>query len=548
MTLLTYYRVKNVMLISTLVSNLIGVAVVRHFTHGSTLLLLPDILRLADQIDKIFLPASFILPIALILVYERPIRAYFERRYKQEPLSAALIFKARQRLLNEPLFLISLSFCMWMAAAAIYPGMYWTHNAGPVAIRIAFLRSVYTGLVTITVAFFVLEFYMQRRVVPHLFPDGGLSAIPGTARIRIRTKLTAFLFACNIIPLVSILQNAHGKLEADESLYGVLGQFQSDVVIEVFVFMAVGIWLTFLLSSNLTKPLQEITQVLRKVQNGQFETKVQVTSNDEIGYAGDVINAMTDGLTERDRIKQSLALAKEIQQNLLPRGTLKFEGFDVAGKSEYCDETGGDYFDFIPRVGGEGQKLGVVIGDVSGHGISSALLMATVRSALRQRAFHPGSTASMISDVNRQLVQDIEHSGEFVTLFFLVIDVASKEITWVRAGHDPAIVYDSETDAFEETGGSGMALGVDERYIYGEQRRALPSKGCVILLGTDGIWEASDPQGNRFGKKPVYDAVRKHHHRSASEILDAIFSAQATFQEGTKKEDDATLVVIKSQR
>lgn len=545
MTRLTYYRVKNVMLISILVSNLIGVAIVLYFTQRSTPLLSPDIVRLAGQIEKFFLPASFLLPMALILIYERPIRAYFKGRYEQKPLPVALVFRARQRLLNEPFFLIGLAFSMWVAAAAIFSGMFWAHNAGPVAIRFAFFLSLYTGLITITVAFFVLEFILQRRVIPYIFPDGGLSAIAGTIRIRIRIKLTAFLFACNIIPLVSILQNTQGRLHADESLNKAVGQFQSDLVIESFVFMTVGVWLTFLVSSNLTKPLQEITQVLRKVQNGLFGTKVRVTSNDEIGYAGDVINAMTEGLIERDRIKQSLSLAKEIQQNLLPRDTFGFEGFDVAGKSEYCDETGGDYFDFIPGVGGEGYKLGVVIGDVSGHGISSALLMATVRSALRQRAFHPGSAAQIISDVNHQLVQDIEHSGEFVTLFFLVFDTASKELAWVRAGHDAAIVYDPDSDTFEEIGGSGMALGVDEKHLYSEQRRTQPSKGRVILLGTDGVWEASDLQGNRFGKKPVYAAVRKHHHRNASEILDAIFCAQAAFQGGTKKEDDATLVVIK---
>ncbi len=548
MTRLNYYRAKNIMLISTLVSNLIGVAIVRYFTEISGSLLLPKIFHLADKIDKFFLPVSFILPIVLILLYESPIRAYFERCHKQKPLPADLIFKARQRLLNEPFFLIGLSFCMWMAAAAIYSGMFWAHGAGPVAIRIVFLRAIYTGLITITVAFFVLEFVMQRRVVPHLFPNGGLSSIPRTVRIRIRTKLIAFLFACNIVPLVSILQDSYGRLHADESLNNMVEQFQSYLVIEVFVFMAIGIWLTFLVSSNLTKPLQEITQVLRRVQEGQFETKMKVTSNDEIGYAGDVINAMTDGLTERDRIKQSLAMAKEIQQNLLPRDTLKFEGIDVAGKSEYCDETGGDYFDFIPRVGGGEEKLGVVIGDVSGHGISSALLMATVRSALRQRAFHPGNTGQMISDANRQLVQDIESSGEFVTLFFLVIDKATKEISWVRAGHDPAIVYKPETDSFEELGGSGMALGVDEEYAYCEQTKATHSEGHVILLGTDGVWEAFDPQGNMFSKKTVYETVRKHHQKSATEILDAIFYAQAAFKKGAKMEDDATLVVIKISR
>jgi len=135
-----------------------------------------------------------------------------------------------------------------------------------------------------------------------------------------------------------------------------------------------------------------------------------------------------------------------------------------------------------------------------------------------------------------------------VTLFFLVIDTAREELAWVRAGHDPAIVFDPDNDSFEEIGGSGMALGVDEKYIYGEQSRARPSKGRVIVLGTNGVWEASDLQGNRFGKKSVYDAVRMHHHRSASEILDSIFCAQTAFQGEAKKEDDATLVVIKIKK
>ena len=91
------------------------------------------------------------------------------------------------------------------------------------------------------------------------------------------------------------------------------------ILSRVFVFMAVGVWLTFLVSSNLTQPLEEITHVLRNVTNGLFETRVRVTSNDEIGYTGDVINAMTEGLIERDRIKQSLALRKRSSRISFPR-------------------------------------------------------------------------------------------------------------------------------------------------------------------------------------------------------------------------------------
>lgn len=533
------------MLFSSLVSNGIGVAVVQFLTQRSASALSPEILRLTEDINQFFLPASFILPVALILLYERPVRVYLKGYFEKKPLSDETFLTARQRLLNEPFFMISLSFCVWMTAAVVYPGLFLAHGAGQRAVLSAFFRSFTTGLITTTVAFFVLEFILQRRVVPHFFPNGGLSATPRTLRIRIRTRLIALLLASNIIPLLVILQDIWGLSQTDHAPYQDIAHLQTAIFSHVFVFLAVGVWLTFLVSSNLTRPLEEITHVLRKVTKGVFETKVRVTSNDEIGYTGDVINTMTQGLIERDRIKQSLALAKEIQQNLIPKEILKIEGLNVAGKILYCDETGGDYYDFIEGVGGDSQKFGAAVGDVSGHGISSALLMATVRSSLRQRASHPGSSAQIICDVNRQLAKDVEHSGEFITMFLLVIDTAKKELEWVRAGHDPGLIYDPGTDAFKEMGGSGMAIGVDMDWIYRENRTSGISKGHVILLGTDGVWEAANSKGKMFGKEPIYAAIRKHHNGSATEILEAILSSLDKFQEGAKKEDDVTLVVIK---
>ena len=142
---------------------------------------------------------------------------------------------------------------------------------------------------------------------------------------------------------------------------------------------------------------------------------------------------------EHDMIKQSLDLAREVQQNLLPHKNPQQKRLDIAGRSIYCDETGGDYYDFISRDSGENGPLAIAIGDVSGHGISSALLMATVRSSLRQRLSQPGDADGIISDVNRQLAQDVEDSGQFMTLFYLMIDPTKKQLQWVRAGHDPAI-------------------------------------------------------------------------------------------------------------
>ncbi len=540
-----YYRVKNSMLFSTLISNVVGVAVILFLTQQSADMLPSEILRLTYRIDRFFMPASFIVPFALILRYERPIRDYLKRNYQKKPLSEELILEARRKLLNEPFFLIGLAFCIWIAAALIYSGAFWAQGAGWNLIQRVFFRSFFTGLITVTVAFFVLEFVLQRRVVPYFFPNGGLLTTPRTLRIRIRTRIFALLLASNIIPLIAILQDLGGAFPTDELSHPSMEQIKAVIFSQVFVFMGVGMWLTFLVSSNLTQPLAEITSVLRKVKNGLFEAKVRVTSNDEIGYAGDVINEMTEGLMERDRIKQSLALAKEIQQSLFPKQALKIEGFEVAGKSIYCDETGGDYYDFIPMAGGDGPKLGVAVGDVSGHGISAALLMATVRASLRQRASHPGGADQIISDVNRQISIDIGQSGEFITLFFLVIAPGRMELEWVRAGHDPALLYDPATDSFEELGGTGMALGVDEKCPCSNNRKTSVSDGQVILLGTDGLWEAANPKAEMLGKQPIYDAIRKNCSLSANDILESILATLEKFQSGAKREDDVTLVIIK---
>ena len=248
---------------------------------------------------------------------------------------------------------------------------------------------------------------------------------------------------------------------------------------------------------------------------------------------------------EHDMIKQSLDLAREVQQNLLPNKNPQMERLDIAGRSIYCDETGGDYYDFITRDTDENGQLTIAIGDVSGHGISSALLMATVRSSLRQRLSQPGDAGGIISDVNHQLVQDVEDSGQFMTLFYLNIDAAKMHAHWVRAGHDPAIFYDPAADAFEELGGSGIALGIEGDWRYKEYLKTDLDKGQIIFLSTDGIWEAFNPKGDMFGKERIYDIIRKNSSLTANEIITIILESLKRFQQGAQIEDDITLVVIK---
>ena len=547
MTKFTVFHLKNEMLFANFISNVIGVSVVLFLTHGSTSAESLEIAQFFRSISMIFVPCSFMLPLVLTVLYERPIRRYLNIKYQETGILPEPEIKVRQRLLNEPFFLISLDFAIWTTAAVLYSLLSWRAFATKQIAMSAFLTSFTTGLITITVAFFVLEHVLQKRLAPYFFPDGGLYATPKTLRIRIRTRLGALFVACNLVPFAAILCTVRRASYANIDPAEVLEQLRLDITIDAILFICVGVWLTFLVSMNLTRPLQEIIRVLRGVRHGHFDRKVRVTSNDEIGYTGDVINEMTGGLKERDQMRHSLDLAMEIQQNLLPKADPKIEGLDIAGTSIYCDETGGDYFDYLYMGENGHRKIGVVVGDVSDHGIPSALLMIAVRATLRHHAHHSDDIVDMVSDVNRHLSQDVKETGHFMTLFYSMIDRHNKCIRWVNAGHDPAIIYNPIADSFGELTGRGLPLGVFYDSEYTESQREI-TPGQIIAIGTDGIWEAHNQNGMMFGKDKLKEVIHLHANESAKEILDAVINEVEQFIYPLKKEDDLTLVVMKVEQ
>lgn len=235
----------------------------------------------------------------------------------------------------------------------------------------------------------------------------------------------------------------------------------------------------------------------------------------------------------------------EVQQNLLPKENPRIKGLDIAGKSIYCDETGGDYYDFIKLNGNGPANIAIVVGDVSGHGIPSALLMATARAFIRLRTSLTGGLAQVISDVNRQIVRDVEETGQFMTLFFLTVDQERRGMEWVRAGHDPGIFYDPARDLFEDLAGPGMALGVDGAWNYESNRKNGLEEGQIIVLGTDGIWEAQSPEGQMFGKEALCRIIRENAAADANRLLEDIIDSLDHFRDGFQLQDDVTLIVVK---
>ncbi len=489
----------------------------------------------------------FALLFATIIIYEWPIRRYLDSIGSNAPIPAGLQSRAEKRLLNEPYFIIGIDMACWILGGMIFAiferhfGLSWQE------ISMNRFDALLTGLLSTTLAFFLLERILQIYLVPCVFPRGKLYNVKGTRRINLAVRLYAVFVAISLIPLLAILASLYRVSLSNRPPAESFEMFSTGLWTIIPIVMVVGAGLVLIISLNLKKSLDAMVLVLMQVTKGKLGLRVNVTSNDEIGYVGDVINDMTEGLMERDKMRQSLDLAMEVQQNLLPKGNLKIDGFDIAGRSIYCDETGGDYYDFIMSGEAKDRNIGVAIGDVSGHGIPAALLMATVRSSLWQRLSLPGSIDRIITDVNRQLARDVEDSGQFMTMFYLNIDATNHQLKWVRAGHEPGIFYDPGSGTFEELKGSGVALGVSEEWQYEMNERIGLAPGQIIVLSTDGVWEARNPEDEIFGKERLNEIIRQHAGQKAEEIIEAVISAVNQFQDESGAEDDITLIVIKKE-
>ena len=372
-----------------------------------------------------------------------------------------------------------------------------------------------------------------------MIPINGQEAIWAFARIPQPIDETIHLLL--IVPQTIVTDQAQRVsekvLDLTKRIYRITGIAAALILLCVIL---VG-WLG---SRRITKPLTVMLGAWRQLGRGDFSVRIHSRTGDERDSLAEGFNAIVPKLEAHFNMSQSMALAREIQQNLLPHSPPELPGLDFAGDSRYCDETGGDYYDVFKTGAASVKSFAVIVGDVSGHGVPAALLMTSARSMIRSLSALVDDLAARLTLVNRLLYPDTSDSGSFITLFYLEIDLALRRMRWVRAGHDPAMVYDPKTDRFSEMSGRGMALGIQPECNYVAEETSLGSSGQIIVIATDGIWEAHNPQREMFGKARVHEVIRRYCQASAATIRDQLFDAVAAFSEG-RQEDDLTLAVIK---
>jgi len=247
---------------------------------------------------------------------------------------------------------------------------------------------------------------------------------------------------------------------------------------------------------------------------------------------------LVDEVARSRQQQRELALAARVQNRLLPARAPTLPGYDCWGVTSPSQAVGGDFHDWIDLPGG---NWGVAIGDVAGKGVPAAILMASVRAALRAQAEHVYALPHLMRRVNQGLVADTEPS-EFATLFYGVLDSGAKRFTYSSAGHEPALlVRDGQVRTL---GTGGPLLGVSDGVDY-EQEVVDLAPGDMLVAFSDGACDATNYEGERFGRERLLDAIRRHARYGAQRAVEEIRWDIRRFTGLAPQADDLTLVVVK---
>jgi sigma-B regulation protein RsbU (phosphoserine phosphatase) len=243
---------------------------------------------------------------------------------------------------------------------------------------------------------------------------------------------------------------------------------------------------------------------------------------------------------EAERLKESLEIAHGIQQGLLPKNPSDIPGFDIAGALLPVEATAGDYYDFVP-MGAD--RLGLVVGDVTGHGTGPALVMSSVRAMLRALTCKSFELDGVLAYLNTQLDRDTE-ADIFMSFFLGVLDLERKTLLYGNAGHIPQLLYKADRGEFLELQRTGIALGVEEEVAYKASEEIELAPGDLLALFTDGITETRTGQ-NFFGTERLKQLLLERRTEPAADIVSGILEEVQRFSTTQAVDDDLTLVVVR---
>lgn len=327
-----------------------------------------------------------------------------------------------------------------------------------------------------------------------------------------------------------------------------------DWLIFLSIMLLVGTIGLYWLVTRITQPFHKLAEWVRQVARGQVDQdEIDIDSRDEIGEIAQAFSEVTNkfreaqaSVIEQQRLKKELQVAQEIQQMLLPTDFPDVVGYDITSYYQSAKEVGGDLFDFMEV---DDQSIGICVADVSGKGIPGSLVMTMIRTSLRLETRGNKNPADILTKVNGFVTDDIRR-GMFVTMFYVILDSRERMVSFASAGHNPMILFRGKSKETYYLNPSGFPVGITlpEIHLFGERIQADRIRlhpDDILVLYTDGITEAMNPQRELYGDERFLAAIRKYGDLDVVEFVKSIKSDILAFTGGFEQNDDITLVAIK---
>jgi len=355
-------------------------------------------------------------------------------------------------------------------------------------------------------------------------------------------------------PVLAVFNARPSRLTA--RIFVSLGELQDSylllliLLIIVFLLIEAAAFATgFVLTRRITRAVADLYDATLFIQRMDFSHRVQIERRDQLGELAESFNKMTGSMSalleeenKRQRLENEIAIAREVQNQLFPSTLPSVPGVEIEAICKAARSVSGDYYDFIQL---SPTHVAIAIADISGKGISAALLMASLQAALRSQMLLDGSdklsTAELVSRLNKHLVRNTG-DDRFATFFIAIYDSATRCLRYTNAGHLPAfLIYKGNSSLLEK---GGMVLGVVEDYDYEEGKIAVGPD--ALLIGySDGLVEPENVYGEQFGIRRLQEAAVRSHGSAPLMVAESLMAAAEEWAGTPEQADDMTIIVAR---
>lgn len=313
--------------------------------------------------------------------------------------------------------------------------------------------------------------------------------------------------------------------------------------------LVVGMFRAVTVARRFGAPIEALVEESERISQGDLEPGPAIDSRvGEIRRLADAHDKMREGLKsviKLEKLERDLNIAREIQSGLLPEEAPDAPGFEVAGWNRPADKTGGDYFDWVTLP--DGRTL-FTLADVTGHGIGPALIVSVYRAYIRASTGNGKVTLSAVtSRINELLCADIPE-GRFVTAALGIIHPTDSRVELLSAGQAPLLFYEAESGRLHNWDADDLPLGVDDAVEFSRARQIEFSAGDMLVLTTDGFFEAANSQDEQFGVQALEQFIRDYHQLSPDEWIAELYRRVKKHTAGEAQADDLTALVIKRSK